>query len=159
MNVDPFKAPTAQVADRNIEPERNQSPRPASITLACRLLWATIVLGLLSLIPGVRHGLWDDYAGSSVAVLLVLAVIAFMTGIEIWLIGLVARCHGWARWALLAYLFAGWLMTFSDFSGSIDQGMAAVLVDLVTGAAEIFAVGLLFLSRGRSWFVRQGVAG
>jgi hypothetical protein len=158
MNVDPFKAPTAQVADRDTEPERNQPPRPASITLACRLLWATIALGLLSLIPGVRHGLWDDYANSPVAVLLVLAVIAFMTGIEIWLIRLVARRHGWARWALLIYLLAGWLMTFSDFSGSIEQGMAAVLVDLLTGLAEMAAVGLLFLSSGRSWFGRRGDA-
>lgn len=154
---DPFRAPTAQVADRDIA--RNQSPRPASITLACRLLWATIVVGLLSLIPGVRHGLWDDYVNSPVAVLLILGIIALMTGIEIWLIRLVARRHDWARWALLVYLFAGWLMTFSDFSGSIEQGMAAVLIDLGTGIAEVIAVGLLFLSRGRSWFARQGDTG
>lgn len=157
MNIDPFKAPTAKVAD--IDARRDHEPRPASITIACRLLWATVVLGLLSLIPGVRHGLWDDYGNAPMAVGLALGFVAVMAGVEIWLIRLVARRHGWARWALLAYLLVGWLMTFSDFSGSIDEGMAAVLVDLVTGIAEMAAVGLLFLSSGRFWFARPGDAG
>lgn len=153
MSSNPFKAPAAKVADP--KPKRDLEPRPASITLACRILWATVVLGLLSLVPGVRTGLWADYRQSPGAMVVAVVLVAIMTGVEIWLIRLVSRRHGWARWALLIYLIAGWLMTFSDFSASIEQGMTAVLVDLVTGVAEVFAIGILFLSAGRSWFRSQ----
>lgn len=154
MSSDPFKAPAAKVADPDLRGHRE--PRPPSVTLACRLLWATIALGLLSLLPGVRAGLWDGRDNSLIAVVLALAFVAVMTGVELWLIRLVGSRHGWARWALLIYLIAGWLMTFSDFSASIEQGMAAVLVDLVTGITEMVAVGLLFLGKGRFWFRPSG---
>jgi hypothetical protein len=157
MNRNPFKAPRAVVADTVIAPD--PTPPPESITLACRLLWATVIVDLLSLIPGVRTGFWDDNGAAPAAVAVALVVVAVMTGIEIWLIRLVGRRHGWARWALLAYLIAGWVMTFSDFSASIAQGMAAVLVDLVTGLVEMFAIGVLFLSAGRRWFARNDNAG
>jgi len=150
MTTDPYKAPKAPVADVDIG--QDAVPRPASVTLACRLLWATLALGVLSLVPGVRTGLWVDLEKVPGAVALMLGFVAAMLLIEAWLIRLVARCHGWARWGLLVYLIVGWLMTFSDFSASIEQGMIAVVIDLVTGAAEMLAMGLLFLSAGRTWF-------
>lgn len=158
MSSDPFKAPTANVADPDNVP-RDREPRPPPVTLACRLLWATVVLDLLSLVPGVRAGLWSGYDETPGAVVVAMVFVLVMTGIEIWLIRLVAHRHGWARWALLIYLITGWLMTFSDFSESIGQGMAAVVIDLSTGIAEVVAICLLFLSNGRFWFGKPGASG
>jgi len=156
MTIDPYKAPKALVAD--VDVERDLASRPASVTLACRLLWATIVLGLLSLIPGIRNDLWSDYARTPDAVIFAMAFVVVVALLEAWLIRLVAQRHGWARWALLFYLIAGWLMTFSDFSSSIDQGMAAVIIDLASGITEVVAAWLLFLGRGRIWFADRASA-
>jgi hypothetical protein len=153
MTIDPFKAPKAHVADVDID--RALASRPASVTLACRLLWATIALGLVSLVPGVRNGLWTAYAQTPAAIVVALGFTMLMIALEAWLIRLVSRRHGWARWALLGLLILGWVLTFSDFSVSIDQGMAAVVIDLVVGMAEMVAAGLLFLSGGRTWFQRE----
>jgi hypothetical protein len=153
MTTDPYKAPKAQVADVDVGPDL--ASRPASVTLACRLLWVTLALGVLSLVPEVRTGLWVGLEKTPGAVVFMVGFVAAMTLIEAWLIRLVARRHGWARWALLVYLIVGWLMTFSDFSVSIEQGMIAVVIDLVCGVAEMVAAGLLFLSAGRMWFHRQ----
>jgi hypothetical protein len=153
MTDDPYKAPRAHVAD--IEPGPDLASRPPSVTLACRLLWATLALGLLSLIPGVRNDLWTEFDKVPGAIVFMIGFVAVMTLLEAWLIRLVSRRQGWARWALLGYLIAGWLMTFSDFSVSIDQGMAAVIIDLVAGFGELVAVGLLFLSGGRLWFAKS----
>ena len=153
MTDDPFRAPKARLSDADTGPDL--AARPASVTLACRLLWATLIIGALSMIPGVRTGLWSGVGENAGAGAFALGFIVAMTVLEAWLIRLVSHGRGWARWLLLAYLLAGWLMTFSDFSATIDQGMVAVIVDLVSGVAEMIAIGLLFLGRGRAWYCKD----
>jgi len=157
MTDDPFRAPKARLSDADTGPDL--AARPASVTLACRLLWATLIIGALSMIPGVRTGLWSGVGENAGAGAFALGFIVAMTVLEAWLIRLVSHGRGWARWLLLAYLLAGWLMTFSDFSESIGQGMAAVVIDLSTGIAEVVAICLLFLSNGRFWFGKPGASG
>jgi hypothetical protein len=147
---DPFQPPKAAVAD--VAAEQLLAARPRSVTLACRLLWATIVVSLLSLIPGVREDMWTEVAAMPGAVAVMLGFVGLMLGLEGWLIHMVSRRHGWARWVLLVLLALGWIITFSDFSASIEQGMAAVIIDLGVGIAEMTAAALLFLSRGSRWF-------
>ena len=153
MTDDPFRAPKARLSDADTGPDL--AARPASVTLACRLLWATLIIGVLSMIPGVRTGLWSGVGENAGAGAFALGFIVAMTVLEAWLIRLVSHGRGWARWLLLGYLLLGWLLTLSDFSASIEQGMVAVVVDLVSAIAEMIAVGLLFLSRGRAWFRKE----
>jgi len=157
MTNDPFRAPEARVADADSRPD--PASRPPSVTLACRLLWATLFVGVLSLIPGVRSGLWSGLDQSPGGVAFVVGFAAVTTVFEAWLILSVGRRRGWARWLLLAYLLMGWLTTFSDFSTSIDEGMAAVIVDLASGIAEMVAAGLLFLGSDRTWFEMEADSG
>jgi hypothetical protein len=157
MAQDPYKAPAAPVGKR--EATEDAAPRPPQVTLACRILWVTLVLGAATMHPSVRGEWWAEGAEGdagladaaligglflAVVFLAIFAVLLFLTG----------RRENWARWTMLGLLAFGWLMGLYDLPRSFAATPGAALTDMLIAAAELWASYLLFLSPGAAWFKR-----
>jgi len=120
--------------------------RPREITLATRLLWVSLLLGVLNSM------LQWSYIREKASVGFILTVQAGTLIILVWLVYQTGRGRNWARILLLLLFVAGIAvepravlasLTISTVSGGI--GIAQLLM-------EVLSLYLLFLSEGRSWY-------
>lgn len=136
-----FTPPTAPVADVPAEPP------PQPVVIACGLLVLSLVLGFVSL------GLEVRGAPMETPFILVGAVVMLpLLALYLWLVVMLWRRRGWARWAVLAFVAAGWLMLLLDQTGVEGPLQATMIVDGVCAVAELVAMGLVFLGPGARWF-------
>ena len=150
MDKNPYRPPGAPVAD-----DIDAAPRPPQVTLACRNLWFSMAVGLLSLLPMFRGEWWVDQEGkiaSSAALTAGLIMMVLFTAIYLTLIQSVLKRRNWARWTLLAFLVFGWMMQVPEFPKTIAAAPLAAAVDVTCLLIELWACYLLFLSPGAKWF-------
>jgi hypothetical protein len=154
MAQNPYEAPSAAVDD----PAVAMAPRPPQVTLAIRILWITFGVSLITMHPSIRGDWWNmpGTASATESGLMAGVVVASLifSAIGATLIWLTGRGRNWARWALLALLIIGWLVTISDFSRSIVETPIAAIADVLIAAAELWACYLLFQGAGAAWFSR-----
>ena len=142
MDHNPYRPPDAVVTDRAPQ------PKPPQVRQACRILWAMMVLGLISLHPSIRGEWWaapsgveaadvPGAAGIALAIALTLgiALTLFFAGLVV----LVGRRHNWARWTLLVYLVLGWVVLALELPTSVMETPLAATIDLLSAAAEAWA--------------------
>ena len=158
MDHNPYKPPEATVADRA------SSPRPPQVARACWILWAMLIIGLISLHPSIRGEWWtspggvesvEAEAGAAAGVVLAIGVALgiLLTLAFAGLLVLVGRRHNWARWTLLVYLVLGWVLLALDLPTAVNEAPpAAIVIDLLSAAAEAWAVDLLFADPAAQWF-------
>ena len=157
MDHNPYKPPDAIVADRA------SRPRPPQVTRACRILWAMLILGLVSLHPAIRGEWWTSpegvesgEAGGAPDVVLAIGVAlgVLLTVAFAGLLVLVGRRHNWARWTLLVYLVLGWVLLALDVPTAVNETPpVAIAIDLLSAAAEAWAGFLLFADPAAQWFL------
>jgi hypothetical protein len=141
----PFAPPNAEVAD----PPSDAPPPPREIRRACGLILVAMVLGLVTLLPGVR----PERAGAEdVPAFVTFGLIVFFSGLTIWLALKIYRGSGWARWAMLAYLALGWWLAGSELQETFAGSPVSGLIDVVCIAMEAVACALLTLGNGARWF-------
>lgn len=145
MQHNPYTPPEAEVND----PVRHLPPRPPQVRNACRLVLVSMVLGLVTLLPGVRAQAPDE---PDVPLSVILVLVALFGGLTIWLVAKTHAGRNWARWGLLAYLMFGWWIIGSDITEQFLSSPLAGLIDAVCIAMEAVAMWLLFFSKGASWF-------
>ena len=145
MTPNPYAPPTADVAD----PSPGWPPPPRAVVIACRLVLASLVLGIISLLPGMRPALPDDPV---VPWALTLAIVVVFGGLTLWLVLEVWRGKAWARWALLAFLALGWWLGAGQLSDDFLRSPLLGLFGVVSIALEVAACGLLFFGDGARWF-------
>lgn len=145
----PFQTPNATVELAEFEP-----PKPQAVVLAIRILWATMAIGLFSMLPGIRDGFWNEFSGDNMEIMIGVVVVFTVLSIAIFVALMVylGRRANWARWGMLAMMCFGWIVTVSQGSDLIDQGMLAVVIDLGVAIAEAYAMALLFFGTGAQWF-------
>ena len=154
--MDPYKPPAARVEDR--EEDEDLAGRPPQVTLACRILWVALVIGLLSMHPTIRGDWWGEIDDDSAVQVILYGATALLGafvvayGILIYLIG---RRNDVARWLLLVLLALGWMVTLGEFAETLEETPWAAVVDGVLLLVELFACYLLFLSPGAAWFRRR----
>ena len=142
----PYRPPQSIVADAKEAP---RAPRPPGITRAVIAFWISWGLGLLSLLPGVREGVWNE-AEVPLAISITLGVVlAVFSG---WLILMVSRGRNWARWTLVIYTAVSWLLLLADPDALQAQGALAVAIDGLTLVIEIYACLRLLFGEGAEWF-------
>lgn len=111
--------------------------------------WLGWILSLLSLLPGVREGMWNE-AEVPLAVSVTLGVVlALFSG---WLIVMMSRGRNWARWTLVIYTAVSWLLLLADPDALQAQGPLAVTIDLATLVIEIYACLRVLFGEGVEWF-------
>ena len=158
MALDPYKPPGARVEDQGEEDDL--AGRPPQVTLACRILWVTLVIGLLSMLPVIRGEWWgdiddDDLQAAQVVLyggVALVGVFAVAYGVLIYLAG---RRNDVARWLLLLLLALSWVVTVGEFAETLEQAPWAAAADGLVAMLELAACYLLFLSPGAAWFRRQ----
>ena len=142
----PYKPPDAHVADAA---ELARVPRPPEVRRAIIAFWISWALGLLTLIPGVREGVWDNPelpAGVTLAITIVFG--AFSA----WMIVMVGRGHNWARWVWVVFVALTYLLMAVDPTGWDKQGHLAFGVDVVTAVLEMYGSYLILTGPGAVWF-------
>lgn len=145
----PFKAPESKAGDEQMR--RIHASRPPAVKFACQLLWVSIGLAALSLIPGIRSDFWSEDK-SLLDALMDLDLALLMMLLEAWLIQMVYMQRNWARWTLLAFLAMGWTMQLGSLSESLAAGTVAFIIDSLVMILELAACYQLFVSPGRLWF-------
>jgi hypothetical protein len=145
MTPNPFAPPRAEVAD----PSSTPSVPPQAVRRACRLVIASMLLGLVTLVPGVDVPAPDDVP---VPFWVTLAIVAFFGGLTIWLVVSVLRGASWARWALLAFLMLGWVFTGLQFTNEFLRSPISGMIEIVCAALEVAACWMLFVGGGAAWF-------
>ena len=152
MAQNPYEAPEAQLAD----PIPAEVPRPAEVARACRILWISLAVSVVTLLPSIRGQWWVPQSGEDVpgvaAVSIGFALVMFV--LSAWLIAKTGRGLNWARWTLLVFFAFGWLFLLTDFPRSITETPLAALADTLICAAEAWACLLLFRNPGAAWFTR-----
>jgi hypothetical protein len=126
------------------------------VRLACRMILASMALGLASLVPGVRAPLDGVPEAAPIVTLLLLAL---FTGLTLWLLWSLALRRNWARWAMLAFLGLGWWLSSEDLMGEFLRSPLAATLDASCIALEMIACVLLFSAAADRWFIAQKVAG
>jgi len=111
--------------------------------------WLTWIIGLLSLLPGVRDGLWND---DEVPLALSITLGVVFAVFSAWLILMTSRGRNWARWALVIYTAVSWLLLLSDPDALRAQGTLAVAIDAAMLFIELYASFLLLFGEGVQWF-------
>ena len=157
MTPNPYAPPGADVADVNTA----RPPMPRAVRVACQLIMASLALGLVSMLPGIRPPRPDDPA---VPWAFTLGAIVVFGGLTIWLTLELLRGKLWARWGMLAYLVLGWWLGGGEISDDFLRSPVLGLIDAVCIVLEIAACWLLFFGDGARWFaalaaLRRGRAG
>lgn len=144
---DRFAPPLAQVGDA---PGRSDPP-PATATLAVRLMWASLALGIPSILY--ELGRSTSAVTGAIAFALQLAVAAFGAYI-------VVSVHRGKNWARIVFLLFTLLeVAFLVFGVTPPEtAVVELLCNWIAGALDIAALYLLFTSPGSKWFRRSRIS-
>lgn len=145
MTPDPYVPPESEVA--NSSPQWPKAPK--TVSHACRLVLASLLLGLVTLLPGIRPPRPDD---ADVPLAFTLGAVALFGGLTVWLVIEVWRGKLWARWGMLAYLGLGWLLGGGEVTDDFLRSPLLGTIDAVCIAMEGVACALLFFGAGAKWF-------
>jgi putative copper export protein len=152
---DPYKPPASRVED--VGEDEELAGRPPQVTYACRLLWAVLVIDLLSMHPAIRGDWWGEVEDEDMRMFVyggvaLVAVLFLAYGFLIYLVG---RRNDVARWLLLLLFALGAVATVGDFAETLEETPWAAAVDGFSLVVELWACYLLFLSPGAAWFRRR----
>jgi hypothetical protein len=148
-----YEPPTAAVAD--VLPDVDLSTRPATVVLACRVLWASLAFAAASSVLEVRYYLLVDQSVPN-ALLLgygIASVIGF--AIEGTFVYYVLQRANWARWILLGLFVVSWVLVMDAVTDLEPGDIRALYLDGVVTLLEIVASMLLFMGQGRKWFAES----
>lgn len=147
MSLNPYAPPESQVTA--VQPP--WSP-PKAVSRACWLILAALLIGIVSLLPGIRPVRPDE---AEVGLGFTAGIVLVFGGITVWLAIEVWRGKPWARWAMLAYLALGWLLGGGALSEDFQRSPLAGSIEAACMAMELAACGLLFFGEGAKWFAAQ----
>lgn len=142
-----YAPPEAEVAD----PTPPRRSIPPQIQKACWLILASLVLGIISLLPAIRPPAPDD---QPVSIVVSLIVIFLFSALTVWFILGILRGKNWARWVMLVFLGTGWLLAGSELESEFVRVPLAATIDVVCITMETVACWLLFFGRDATWFSR-----
>ena len=145
MPPNPYAPPGADVADV----DASRPPVPRAVSLACRLIMVSLVLGIVGLLSGIRTPRPDD---PDTPLAYTLVAIAFFGGLTVWFALEVLRGKPWSRWVMLAYLALGWWLGASEMADDFLRSPLLGTIDAVSIGLEGMACWLLFFGDGARWF-------
>lgn len=145
MTPNPYAPPGAEVSD----PKHMQPAPPPSVRNACLLIGVALVLGMATLLLGVRVPSPEE---QSVPRLLTFALVVLFGGLTVWFAFETFRGKNWARWAMLIYLALGWVLVASELNDQLVRAPLSAIINTVCIIMEFMACWLLFFGSGAQWF-------
>ena len=145
MQIDPYAAPKANVADT--ANQANVQSRPWSVRFAICFLWLSLCIDVIQRMAGVYDvaRTRDGYSFGWIAFLVAVWLAILTRGI--W------RGKNWARSILLVFSLIGFLGLLASKWGSLKElsfyGTALLAINLLVQAAALW---LLYAGSGGEWF-------
>lgn len=135
------------------------SQKPNNVTLAIRLLWGVLIIGV------VNSALSWNYSISQVPAdfpmnkdLFAFLMISITLGITAWLIYKISSGRNWARLVFLIMFIIGIItMAFSvsQLIETFNYSKVISFLTLVTSLLQVIGLILLFSKEGNTWFTTQ----
>lgn len=146
---DRFAPPTSDVGDR--APERE--PPPGRLVLAVKLLWASLALGIPSLVYEAGRSA-DGAVASFIGLAVQLAMVAFVAYVNV----SIFRGRNWARIVglLLTLLEVAFLLAAPTLP---DAAVIETVCNWIAAALDVAAMVMLFTLPASAWFKPFGPAG
>ncbi len=120
--------------------------RPGEVTLAVRLLWISIAIGLL--ITGLRvAGL---VSGASLVVALLLGVVIF--GFYLFLVSRISAGRNWARIVFLVLFLIGLPFSIPTYLAELRKSVLFGSISILIAVIQLVATYLLFTKNSNRWF-------
>lgn len=141
----PFRPPSTEVDDLAAA----LPPSPPGVRIAGYLVLLSFLLGLPTLLPGVRPVRTGEPDSPLWATLVVVVLFGVLT---LWLVLQTQRGRHWARWALLAYLALGWYLVGPDLQEDFALSPLAGAINVVCILLEVAAALMLFVGPANRWF-------
>ena len=126
---------------------------PGDVKEACHLILAAFAVSLIDWLDLVER---IPPAHKSLLLALSVVLLSVFGGLTFWLIANIRRRRNWARWAVLVFLAAGWLLVMSDASVVWVRSPLVGIADVASIAMELVACAFLFSRGSRGWFVAAG---
>jgi hypothetical protein len=142
----PYQPPQARVADAA---EVARRPKPPAVRRAVLVFWIGWALGVASLAPGIREGVWDS---DIVPVAVTVGIAGALSLVSAWLIVMVSRGRNWARWTLVVYIGLTWALLASDPQSLVEQGPLALAIDGFIFVMDLYGSVLILFGAGAAWF-------
>jgi hypothetical protein len=146
--VDRYAPPRTDVIDIAAA-DTMLAPRPRSVTLACALLLASTVIGLISLLPFVDPPMPGEPAAMTA---LIWGMTLVFAAIELWLLRCVWQRRNWARWVMVVMTMIGIALSLPVIGE--DWARAPLVAGLGIASALLSAAGatLLLAHASARWF-------
>lgn len=144
MSPNPFAPPNSNLT----RPPDAPAVVPREIFNAIYLLTVSWVLGLLTLLPGIRVERPED---AEVPLIVIVLWVGFISALMFWFLYSLYRRRNWARWAILALCALGWWSTGTDLQENFTQSPLHALIEIVSVALDLAACRLFLLGDGARW--------
>jgi hypothetical protein len=148
---DPYAPPKAVVANPIAGVE--SFSRPHEVALASRLLWCSLVLGVVNFVVDSGPAV---VAGSLPPVAIAVSLSTF--GLLAWLTHGIGRGGNWARVTFLVMFVLGVPVFLWALPTLLERSMLATATSLAISVLQIVALYLVFTRVGARWFRRSRIS-
>jgi hypothetical protein len=152
MSRNPYSPPDAPVS----RPEEPARERPKQIVWASWLLWASVMLGFVSLYVSddfIRSMEEMDEEMRSFMRIFLIVFMTVMVALYLWFIDRMRAGRNWARIVLLVFLVLG--VVTDLMPGGFEESAAYVAARILDIVLQVTAIVLMFRKPGSDWFQRQ----
>lgn len=126
--------------------EPTAGTRPGEVTLAVRLIWISITIGLV--ISGIRVA--PLVSGVSLVSVLLFALVFF--GIYLFLVSKIAAGRNWARIVFLVLLVIGLPFAVPTYLAELRTSVVFGSISILIAVLQVVATYLLFTRNSNRWF-------
>jgi cell division protein FtsW (lipid II flippase) len=152
MSRNPYSPPDAPVSS----PEEPVRVRPKQIVWASWLLWASVILGFVSLFVSDELSAslaeMDEETRSFMRVFMIVFM-TVMVALYLWFIDRMRAGRNWARIVLLVFLVLG--VVTDLMPGGFADSAAYIAARFLDIALQVTAIVLMFRKPGSDWFQRR----
>jgi cell division protein FtsW (lipid II flippase) len=149
MSRNPYSPPEAPVGT----PEEPLRERPKQVAWASWLLWASVLLGFVTLYVSDDVSRSMEEMDEEMRGLMRVFMIVFMAvtvAIYLWCIDRMRAGRNWARVVLLAFLLLG--ITSDLMPGEFEESAAYIGLRAIDLVLQVAAMVLMFRAPGSEWF-------
>ena len=150
-NENPYRPPQS---DLNLAAQE-RGPRPAQVTRAVWLLWASVALAIPHLVAQDAQGIGlGDGLGIGTLVFWLVFLLVFV-GICAWLVHSISRGVNWARHAYCGLFVFSAFFVFSDVTEMMQRSVIEFVLNLLSIGLDGVAMFWLYTGAGPAWFKRH----
>lgn len=143
-----YAPPHTDVSDL-VAPDAMLAARPRSVAWACALVLASIVIGLISLLPIVDPPMAGEPAAMTA---LIWGVTLVFTAVELWLVSCVWQRRNWARWLMVALTLIGIALALPVIGEDWTRSPLVAGLGIVEAVLSALAAVLLLTGPAARWF-------